>query len=69
MRINLTDGQSMITVHFDPKTDARVYQSIRESNRPVTMAVRHAIRRLMRDNNDLPTLWPIQGVALEGLDT
>lgn len=73
MKLNLTDGNSGVTVNFCEVVDMRQCNSIRNSSRPVTTAFRIARERLASQMGEdvAPSevkLWPIEGVALEGLE-
>lgn len=64
MKLHVTDGTSKITVHFDPILDFEQVEKINNSKRPVSQALRFAKKRLEVESG----LWPIQGLALEGLE-
>lgn len=73
MKLHLTDGNSQVTMHFDPIIDTKQYQAICESKRPVSLATRFALRRMNTDlglpngpDNSIK-MWPIKGVALENM--
>lgn len=69
MKLHLTNGTVKLTMVFDHVKDSRDLKAILRAKHPIKTAMKIAYNRLQEQVEGDPGNWyPIEGLALEGMD-